>query len=83
MPYRYRCLQCRAESPVEHPDRADAEADQEEHRDSTHGGLAPLAGDRIDHVHATARGARLLPRHTLGAVLLMLALILANCWGVR
>lgn len=81
MPYRYHCWQCRAESPLEHPDRAGAEADQEEHRHHTHGGLAPIAGDRIRRVHATARGARLLPRHTLAAALFMLALILANCWG--
>lgn len=81
MPYRYRCRQCRAESPDEHPSRADAEADQDAHRDDEHGGLAPLAGDNIDRVHADARGHRLLPRHTGIAALVMLALVLANCWG--
>lgn len=81
MPYRYRCRQCRAESLFEHPDRASAEADQDEHRDSRHGGLAPSAGDSIDRVHADARGHQLLPRHTWAAALVMLALVLANCWG--
>ncbi|MFC5217309.1 hypothetical protein [Streptomyces coerulescens] len=81
MPYLYRCRQCRAESPVEHPDRADAEAEQEHHRDTIHGGLAPLGGDGVHRVHAQARGARILPRHSFAAALVMLALILANCWG--
>lgn len=81
MPYRYRCRQCRAESPDEHPLRAGAEADQAEHRDQAHAGLAPLTGDCIDHVHSHARGDGLLPRHTLAACLFVLALVLANCWG--
>ncbi|MFF9123178.1 hypothetical protein ACF09J_07750 [Streptomyces sp. NPDC014889] len=81
MPYRYTCHQCQAQSPAEHPYPAAAEADRQEHRNSAHGGLAPLQGDGIHHVHAISRGDGILPRHSCLAALFLLALILANCWG--
>lgn len=81
MPYEYFCRACDAVSPERRERREDAEDDGVEHRRATHGGLAPAAGDDVRHVHAEARGDGFLPRNTLWAVLFLLALVLANCWG--
>ncbi|MEU2426921.1 hypothetical protein ABZ619_38915 [Streptomyces sp. NPDC007851] len=80
MPHMYECQQCRTQAP-RRAEREDAEDDLEEHRDLAHGGLAPMDGDGIRPVHDDRRGDGLLPRHTLPAVLFLLALVLANCWG--
>ncbi|MEU5596650.1 hypothetical protein [Streptomyces sp. NPDC020298] len=81
MPFLYTCAQCRTQAPARRDEREDAEADRQEHRDRVHGGHAPLDGDRIDRVHAASRGDGLLPRHAGIAALVLLALVLANCWG--
>lgn len=81
MPYEYQCWQCEARSPRQHDDRADAEAEQNEHRTAAHGGLAPTAGDGVRRVHAEARGDGCLPSGSFWALLFLLALVLANCWG--
>ncbi|MHB9861952.1 hypothetical protein [Streptomyces sp. YIM S03343] len=81
MPYLYICRQCRTQAPTRKDRRQDAEDDQQQHRDAVHGGHMPLDGDGIEHVHADSRGDGLLPRHTLLAVMVLLLLILANCWG--
>lgn len=81
MPYLYSCRQCRSQSPARRDHREDAEDDRDKHRDAVHGGLAPMDGDRIRAVHNDARGDGLLPRHTGVAMLVLLFLVLANCWG--
>lgn len=81
MPYLYECDQCDTEAPWRRALREDAEDDRQEHRDRAHGGHRPRAGDRIRRVHHTARGDGILPDHSLIAALVMLALVLANCWG--
>jgi len=81
VPHLYECLQCRTQSPETRDTYAAAEDDQQRHRDAAHGGDAPMDGDRIRRVHADARGDGILPRHTFLAVLVLLALVLANCWG--
>ncbi|MGW4042974.1 hypothetical protein [Streptomyces sp. NPDC004721] len=81
MPYEYQCRQCDAISPARRDHREDAEADQEQHRATTHGGLAPAAGDGVRRVHAEARGDGCLPSGSFWALLFFLALVLANCWG--
>lgn len=81
MPYLYVCRHCRTRAPERRDTRDHAAADRQQHRDAAHGGHVPLDGDRIDHVHADARGDGLLPRHTVWAVLVLLALILANRCG--
>jgi len=81
MPYEYWCRECNAVSP-ERRDRAeDAEDEGVEHRRTAHGGLAPAAGDGVRRVHAEARGDGFLPSGSCLAVLFLLALVLANCWG--
>ncbi|WP_320784175.1 hypothetical protein [Streptomyces sp. CRN 30] len=81
MPYLYTCRQCRTRAPRPRTTCEDAETDQQEHRDAAHGGHAPLDGDGIRRVHDDARGDGLLPRHSCLAALVLLALVLANCWG--
>ena len=81
MPYEYFCRACDAVSPTRRERRGDAENDGAEHRQAVHGGLAPAAGDGVRRVHADARGDGLLPRNTGWALLFLLFLILANCWG--
>lgn len=81
MPYEYFCRSCEAVSPERRERQADAEDELVEHRRATHGALRPAAGDGVRHVHAEARGDGIFPRHTLFAVLFLLALLLANCWG--
>jgi hypothetical protein len=81
MPWIYECRACDAASPDQHDHRGDAEAEQEQHRTETHGGLAPAAGDGVLRVHAEARGDGCLPAGSWWAVLFLLALLLSNCWG--
>ena len=81
MPHLYTCHQCRTRALHARGRREDAEADQQAHRDAAHGGDVPLDGDGIQRVHDDARGDGILPRHTWLAGLVLLALILANCWG--
>lgn len=81
MPYLYTCRQCRTEAPARRDHKADAEADQQAHRDAAHGGHRPIDGDGIEHVHAAGRGDGWLPDGSCLAVLFVLALVLANCWG--
>lgn len=81
MPYEYWCAKCDAVSPERRDRQADAEDELVEHRRTTHGGLKPAAGDGVRHVHAAARGDRFLPKGSCLAVLFLLALLLANCWG--
>lgn len=81
MPYLYLCRQCRTQAPAKRDHREDAEQDQADHRDRAHGGHAPIDGDGIEHVHSDSRGDGLLPRNTGWAVLFLLFLVLANCWG--
>lgn len=81
MPHLYTCHQCRTEAPARRDRYEDAEADQEAHRDAAHGGHRPMDGDEIRHVHAAGRGDGLLPSGSCLAVLILLALVLANCWG--
>lgn len=81
MPYEYECRHCEARSPRQHDHRDDADAEQERHRTETHGGLTPAAGDGVRRVHAEARGDGCLPAGSWWALLFLLALLLANCWG--
>ncbi|MEU4168881.1 hypothetical protein AB0F46_18635 [Streptomyces sp. NPDC026665] len=81
MPHEYWCRQCGAASPDQRERRADAEDELVEHRRSVHGGLRPEAGDGVRSVHADARGDGILPTGSLWALLFLLALLLANCWG--
>ncbi|MFJ8538149.1 hypothetical protein [Streptomyces sp. NPDC093591] len=81
MPHEYFCRSCDAVSPQRREREADAEDELVEHRRIAHGGLAPAAGDGVRPVHAEARGDGILPRGSCLAVLFLLALVLANCWG--
>lgn len=81
MPYVYECYQCEARSPHQHDHPGGAEAEQERHRTSAHGGLAPSAGDGVRQVHAQARGDGCLPAGSFWAVLFFLALLASSCWG--
>lgn len=81
MPHLYTCRQCRTQAPESRDQEADAEVDRQEHRDRVHGGHAPIDGDGIRRVHSDRRGDGFFPRHTAFAGLVMLALLLANCWG--
>lgn len=81
MPYLYECAQCRTQSPARRDHRDDARDDRDDHRDAVHGGHAPMDGDRIRAVHHASRGDGLLPNHTGVAMLVLLFLVLANCWG--
>lgn len=81
MPYQYWCAACDAVSPARRDHREEAEADLDTHRSNTHGGLSPAAGDGVRSVHAESRGDGILPRGSGLAVLFLLALVLANCWG--
>lgn len=81
MPYEYWCDKCEAVSPEQRERSSDAEDELVEHRRTTHGGLAPAAGDGVRRVHAEARGDGLLPAHWGWALLFLLGLLLANCRG--
>lgn len=81
MPFVYWCGACDAVSPDRRDRREGAEADLVEHRRAAHGGLAPAAGDGVRRVHAQSRGDGVLPSGSLWALLFLLALVLANCWG--
>lgn len=81
MPYLYTCRQCRTEAPERRSRHEDAEADQQAHRDAAHGGHRPIDGDGIKRVHDASRGDGWLPDGSCLAVLILLALVLANCWG--
>jgi len=81
MPYVYECRACEASSPEQWERRDDAEDELVEHRRTTHGGLRPDAGDEVRRVHAAARGDGVLPSGWGWALLVLLALLLANCWG--
>lgn len=81
MPYEAWCGHCDVVSPERRARQADAEDELIEHRRATHGGLAPAAGDGVRHVHADARGDGCLPAGSFWALLFLLALVLANCWG--
>lgn len=81
MPHEYFCRACDAVSPEQRERQADAEDDLVEHRRDTHGGLRPNAGDGVRRVHAEARGDGILPSGSWLAALVLLALLLANCWG--
>lgn len=81
MPYEYRCRACDATSPEQRARREDAEDELVEHRRGAHGGLAPAAGDGVHQVHADARGDGCLPAGSFWALLFLLALLMANCWG--
>lgn len=78
MPHLFTCHQCRTVAPERRDRREDAEDDRQAHRDAAHGGHAPIDGDEIRHVHHASRGDGFLPRHTFLAVLVLLALIVAN-----
>lgn len=81
MPWIYECRACEARSPEERERRDDAEDELVEHRRSVHGGLRPDAGDEVRRVHAEARGNGFLPAGSGWALLVLLALLLSNCWG--
>ncbi|MEV4227272.1 hypothetical protein AB0J81_09210 [Streptomyces bobili] len=81
MPWIYECRQCDARSPAQHDHRDGADAEQERHRTDAHGGLAPAAGDGVRRVHADVRGEGFLPAGWGWALLVLLALMLSNCWG--
>ncbi|MDX5569238.1 hypothetical protein PYK79_46400 [Streptomyces sp. ID05-04B] len=81
MPHLYECLQCHTQAPARRARPEDAETDRQTHRDLAHGGHQPRAGDRIRTVHHHSRGDGILPDHSLIAALVLLALVLANCWG--
>lgn len=81
MPYVYECSQCDARSPRRHDHREDAKDEQERHRGDAHGGLAPTAGDQVRRVHAEARGDGFLPSGWPWALVVLLVLLLSNCWG--
>ncbi|MGD6761370.1 hypothetical protein ACOKM5_20765 [Streptomyces sp. BH097] len=79
MPYAYWCAECGAESPKPHDRRDDADAEQEHHRATTHGGLAPARGDGVRAVHAVGRTGTC--SGSLLFVLFLIAMVLSNCWG--
>jgi len=81
MPWIYECRACEASSGEQWERRDDAEDELVEHRRATHGGLRPDAGDEVRRVHAAARGDGVLPSGWGWALLVLLALLLANCWG--
>lgn len=81
MPYEYWCAACDAASPEQLDRREDAEDELVEHRRDAHGGLRPAAGDGVRRVHAEARGEGCLPSGSLWALLVLLALLISNCWG--
>jgi hypothetical protein len=81
LPFEYWCAACQAVSPKRRDRRTDAEGDLDTHRRTTHGGLAPAAGDGVRHVHDEARGDGCLPAGSFWAALFFLALLLSNCWG--
>ncbi|WP_405909568.1 hypothetical protein OG742_37200 [Streptomyces sp. NBC_00828] len=81
MPYEAWCGRCDVVSPERRERREDAADELVAHRRETHGGLRPAGGDGVRRVHAEARGDGILPAHTWLAVLVLLALVLANCWG--
>lgn len=81
MPHEYFCRACDAVSPQQHAREADAEDELVAHRRDAHGGLRPAGGDGVRRVHAEARGDGVLPSGSLWALLFLLALVLANCWG--
>ncbi|WP_069769776.1 hypothetical protein [Streptomyces sp. LUP30] len=81
MPWIYECRACEARSPEERERRDDAEDELVEHRRRVHGGLRPDAGDEVRRVHAAARGDGVLPAGWGWALLVLLALLLANCRG--
>jgi hypothetical protein len=84
VPYRHRCDACQAASD-KHDRREDAEAAQQAHRDTAHGGHRPLAGDTIERVHADGRGDRTTgepwPIGAWIAAVVLLLLMLAECVG--
>lgn len=81
MPFEYFCRSCDAVSPGQREREVDAEDELVLHRREAHGGLRPAAGDGVRRVHAEARGDGVLPAGTWLAVIVLLALLLANCWG--
>lgn len=81
MPHEYFCQACEAVSPERRERQADAEDELIEHRRDAHGGLRPTAGDGVRRVHAEACGGGVLPAHWGWALLFLLALLLADCWG--
>jgi hypothetical protein len=81
MPWIYECRACEASSGEQWERRDDAEDELVEHRRTAHGGLRPDAGDGVRQVHASARGDGILPSGWGWALLVLLALLLANCWG--
>lgn len=81
MPWIYECRACDARSPKRWERRDDADDERAEHRRTAHGGLAPAAGDGVRQVHSAARGDGVLPAGWGWAVLVLLGLLLANCWG--
>ncbi|MFD5631603.1 hypothetical protein [Streptomyces sp. NPDC127072] len=81
MPYEAWCGACDVVSPERRVRREDAEDELVEHRHEAHGGLRPNDGDGVRHVHAEARGDGCLPAGSFWALLFLLALVLANCWG--
>lgn len=81
MPWVYECRACDAVSPRQQDRRDGADGEQERHRADAHGGLAPAAGDGVRRVHAEVRGDGFLPAGWGWALLVLLALMLSNCWG--
>lgn len=81
MPFEYWCTACDAVSPERRVRREDAEDELVEHRRAEHGGLRPNGGDGVRPVHAEARGDGCLPAGSFWALLFLLVLVLANCWG--
>lgn len=81
MPFLYWCRQCEAVSPERRARRADAEDELLQHRHSTHGGLAPAAGDGVREVHDQTRGDGCLPSGSALFIAFLLLAVLANCWG--
>jgi len=81
MPWLYECRACDATSVERWERREDAEDDLVEHRRTTHGGLAPTAGDGVRRVHAEARGDGALPAGWGWAVLFLIAVLVLNWWG--
>lgn len=81
MPFEYFCRGCDVVSPERRDRQEDAEDELVAHRREAHGGLRPAHGDGVRHVHAEARGDGFLPKGSCLALLFLLALVLANCWG--
>lgn len=81
MPYEYWCQACEAVSPERRERQDDAADELVDHRRTAHGGLKPEAGDGVRRVHAEARGDGVLPAGWPIAMLVLLALVLANWWG--